>query len=120
VRERFDEVCLAGAGSGGDRLQHLRALLPCEVRVTAASHPLFGRLLVARDFRRVDGVVFLVVGLPDGSPGTIRLDATDVLGEVVTGQPMAVVDVDGVRALRTLVTRLSASGRAPTDAGDGK
>lgn len=88
--------------------------------MTAASHPLFGRLLAARDFRRVDGVVSLVVGLPDGSPGTIRVDATDVLGQVVTDQRVGVLDVDGVRALRVLVGRLGAIGRAVTDPGDGK
>ena len=48
--------------------------------MTAAAHPLFGLLLAAQHFRRVDGAVFLVVVLPDGSPGTIRADATDVLG----------------------------------------
>jgi hypothetical protein len=41
-------VCLGEVGSDSDRLQHLRAVLPCDVRVTASSHPLFGRLLAAR------------------------------------------------------------------------
>lgn len=96
---------LAGTGSDTDRLQHLRAVLPCDVRVTASSHPLFGRLLAARGFKRLDGVVFLVVQLPDGSPGTIRVDATDVLGKVsVTAS--AVFDVDGLHALHELVGRL--------------
>src|ERR1019366_6084151 len=34
-----------------DRLQHLRRLLPCEVRVTSVVHPLFGRLLPANGFK---------------------------------------------------------------------
>ena len=42
-------------------------------------HPLFGELLAALAFRRFAGVLHLVVELPDGSPGTIRADATDVL-----------------------------------------
>ena len=33
----------------------------------------------ATSFRRLNGSLFLVVQLPDGSPGTIRADATDVL-----------------------------------------
>jgi len=39
---------------------------------------LFGRLLAARSFKRWSGVLMLVVELPDGSPGSIRADATDV------------------------------------------
>ena len=66
------EVGLAGARSEGDRLQQLRAVLPCEVRVVAETHPLFGRLLAAKSFKRWNGVLLLVIDLPDGSPGTIR------------------------------------------------
>jgi hypothetical protein len=40
---------LAGARSDSDRLQQLRAVLPCAVRVIAESHPLFGRLLTATE-----------------------------------------------------------------------
>jgi hypothetical protein len=71
--------------------------------VTAATHPLFGQLLAARDFRRVDGVVFLVVGLPDGSPGTIRVDATDLSGVDGIGPVVTVLDVEGLQALRRMV-----------------
>jgi len=78
------------------------------VRITAATHPLFGQLLGARDFRRVDGVVFLVVGLPDGSPGTIRADATDVL------------DVNGLRALNHLVRGLRSRLQVPARPRNGK
>jgi hypothetical protein len=32
-------------------------VLPCEVRVTSKTHPLSGRLIVARSFKRVNGVL---------------------------------------------------------------
>jgi hypothetical protein len=101
---------LAGSGRNGDRLQHLRAVLPCSVRVTASAHPLFGELLAASAFRRFAGVVHLVVELPDGSPGTIRVDATDLLG---VAEPLAagtVLDAGGVRALRVLVAAMGDAG----------
>ena len=41
-------------------------------------HPLFGELLACSGFKRRNGVLLLVVELPDGSPGTVRADATDV------------------------------------------
>jgi hypothetical protein len=81
------------------------------VRVTASAHPLFGELLAASGFRRFDGVLHLVVELPDGSPGTIRSDATDVLAAAAPGQPaLAVLDAAGVRALRVLVTAMGDAG----------
>jgi hypothetical protein len=98
-------VRLARAGSDSDILQHLRAVLPCEVRVTVSSHPLFGRLLDAGGFKRLDGVLLLVVQLPDDSPGTIRADATDVFGTVAE-TASAVFDVDGLQVLHELVGRL--------------
>ena len=79
-RQPDGEMGFARSGSEGDRLQQLRAVLPCDVRVIAETHPLFGRLLAARSFKRWNGVLMLVVDLPDGSPGTIRADATDVCG----------------------------------------
>ena len=111
---------LAGAGSDGDRLQHIRAALPCDVRVTAAIHPLFGRLLAARDFRRVDGVVLLVVELPDGSPGTIRVEATDLLGMDPGVAVVTVLDVEGLRALSGLVRTLQTRPRIPARPRNGK
>ena len=90
----------------GDRLQHLRSVLPAEVRVTAATHPLFGRLLWASGFKRLAGVLHLVVVLPDGSPGTIRADATGVFGDELEApsEPAAtVLSVEGIRQLRVLV-----------------
>jgi hypothetical protein len=62
-------MSLPNAGRDSDRLQHLRAVLPCEVRVTGETHPLFGRLVKASSFKRLNGVLHLVVELPDGSPG---------------------------------------------------
>jgi hypothetical protein len=81
-------------------------VLPAEVRVTAATHPLFGRLLWASGFKRLGGVLHLVVVLPDGSPGTIRADATGVFGEggQAPSEPGAtVLSVEGIRQLRVLV-----------------
>jgi hypothetical protein len=81
---------------------------------------LFGSLLVARGFRRVEGALFLVVELPDGSPGTIRADATDVLDEGPVEPSAAVLDLEGLRSLRRLVTGLRAAARRPGVRGDGK
>jgi hypothetical protein len=80
--------------------------------VTAATHPLFGLLLAAQHFRRVDGAVFLVVTLPDGSPGTIRADATDVLGGTVEDATGTVLDADGLRLLIALVSRMQSPRRS--------
>ncbi len=99
-------MSFSGARSEGDRLQQLRAVLPCEVRVVAETHPLFGRLLAVKSFKRWNGVLLLVIDLPDGSPGTIRCDATDVLGVVEPG-PRAVLDGAGLRALHRLVEQLA-------------
>ena len=103
------EVGFAGARSDGDRLQHLRAVLPCEVRVVAETHPLFGRLLTAKAFKRWNGALLLVVDLLDGSPGTIRADATDVLGAAQTAGLRCVLNPAGLRELHRLVRQLTAS-----------
>jgi hypothetical protein len=86
----------------------LRAVLPCDVRVVAETHPLFGRLVAARSFKRWSGVLMLVVELPDGSPGTIRADATDVFGGSVAEGAVAVLVLDaaGLRELHRLTQRL--------------
>jgi hypothetical protein len=81
-------------------------LLPCDVRVTSAVHPLFGRVLQATGFKRWDGALLLVVVLPDGSPGTIPANATDVLGSSPTASVSATLSVEGVRQLRTLLDAL--------------
>ena len=114
------EVGLAGAGSEGDRLQQLRAVLPCEVRVVAESHPLFGRLLAANGFKRLNGLLQLTVLLPDGSPGTIRADATDVLGMATPAGPAVVLDAAGLRELHRLVAGLRGANRWRLRAGTRK
>ena len=108
------EVGLPCSGSDGDRLQHLRSVLPTEIRVTAETHPLFGRVVEAVSFKRVAGVVHLVVVLPDGSPGTIRADATGVFGESEEGGVSTVLTVEGIRRLREVTRMLVAEmpGRA--------
>ena len=89
----------------GDRLRHVRAVLPCEVLVTATAHPLFGSRLTAYAFRHVDGVLHLKVRLPEGRPGLVRADATDVHGDGEERLGL-VLDVAGLRELRVLVLRL--------------
>jgi hypothetical protein len=64
--------------------------------------------------------VFLVVTLPDGSPGTIRADATDVCGEADPELVAVVLDGDGLRTLFAMVTGLRARGGGPVVAGDDK
>ena len=118
--ERDEHVALGGAGSEGDRLQQLRAVLPCEVRVVAESHPLFGRRLAANGFKRLNGLLQLTVLLPDGSPGTIRADATDVLGVVAPSGPAVVLDADGLRELHRLVAGLRGARRVRPRAGTRK
>ena len=100
------EVGLAGAGSDGERLQHLRSVLPCRVRVTAASHPLFGDVLDASGFKRWNGELLLVVTLPDGSPGTVRVDVTDVFAGPPAGSTPLVLDGGGIQRLHQLVVTL--------------
>jgi len=80
--------------------------------VTSPLHPLFGRLLSASGFKRWDGAVLLVVVLPDGSPGTIRADVTDVLGGAEAPSVVSVLSVEGVRRLRVLVDALETKRRS--------
>ena len=61
---------------------------------------------MAKSFKRWNGVLLLVIDLPDGSPGTICCDATDVLGVVEPG-PRSVLDAAGLRALHRWVRRLA-------------
>ena len=81
-------------------------MLPCDVRVTSKTHPLSGRLVAARSFKRLNGVLLLVIELPDGSPGTIPAEATDVLGAVEAAGPGTVLDAAGWRRLRALAAAL--------------
>jgi hypothetical protein len=108
------------ARSDGDRLRHLRAVLPCSVQVTASAHALFAELLAASGFRRFTGVLHLVVELPDGSPGTIRADATDVLAAAQPQSAGTVLVAGGVRALRVLVTAMGDAGSLRLQCGSSK
>ena len=92
-------------------------MLPCSVRVTASTHPLFGELLAASGFKRWNGVLLLVVVLPDGSPGTIRADATEVFASEPVEPSRMVLDGDGIQGLRALVVALA---RPRSAAGKGK
>jgi hypothetical protein len=83
-------------------------VLPCEVRVTSATHPLSGRLVAASSFKRLNGVLHLVIELPDGSPGTIPAAATDVSGAAEAPGPGTVLDAAGWRRLRALTSALAA------------
>ena len=103
---------LAAPGRDSDRLQHIRRLLPCEIRVTSTRHPLFGSLLEATGFKRWRGHLMLVVLLPDGSPGTIPVDVTDLLGVTAAQGPASVLTVEGVRTLRALVGALAPTKRS--------
>ena len=87
--------------------------------VTATAHPLFGSRLTAYAFRHVDGVLHLKVRLPEGLPGLVRADATDVHGD---GQerPGLVLDVAGLRELRVLVLRLRDGMAGSGAAGEGR
>jgi hypothetical protein len=97
-------------------LQRVREVLPCEVRVTQRTHPLCGRALEARGFRRVEGQLMLAVLLPDGSGGMIPAAATDLLAEELAADPggATVLTADGVRRLRVL---LEAKSRGPEGRG---
>ena len=77
-------------------------------------HPLFGQLLAATSFKRRAGTLLLVVGLPDGAPGTIPASATDVLGGTVREAGQSVLSIDGVRHLRVLVDGLRPPRRVPS------
>lgn len=77
--------------------------------MTATTHPLFGRLLDASAFKRVGGELLLVVSLPDGSPGTIRADATSIIGDAgADAGALTVLTVEGFRHLHRLTATLAA------------
>ena len=91
----------------GDRLRRFRALLPCEVVVTAVTHPLYGCRLRAYALRHVDGVPHLKVELPDGLPGLVAVEATDVPGSEQAAAGIGLIlDGAGLRRLYAVVMRL--------------
>jgi hypothetical protein len=63
--------------------------------------------LRALSFRRRQGVLRLVVVLPDGTPGMVAADATDVFGgdAAVVARLATTLSVDGVRRLRSRLAR---------------
>jgi len=89
----------------------LRSSLPEEVTVTAAHHPLCGARLAVEGRRRVRGVPCVIVRLPDGTPGTVEVQATSA-GTTAGESARALLSVDGVRRLRRLLA-------SPAPAGDG-
>ena len=86
-------------------MRELRRSLPAEVLVTAVGHPLAGRTLAVAGHRVIGGAVCVIVRLPDGSPGTVALSATDAAGDGPRASGRAVLSVEGVRRLRALVQR---------------
>ncbi|MDP9073774.1 MAG: hypothetical protein M3N98_06260 [Actinomycetota bacterium] len=78
--------------------------------MTAAAHPLCGRVLQAVAFRRRNSVLFLVVTLPDGTPGTVPADATSVFGEAVVETGSEVLSGKGLVCLHALVVTVRAAG----------
>lgn len=77
------------------------------------AHPLCGRTLEARGFRRLRGELMLAVVLPDGSAGTVPAVATDVLGTQPEPERLAgvVLSAEGVRRLRALLEARSRGSR---------
>jgi len=81
----------------------LRPSLPGEVTVIAAPHPLVGARLAVEGRRRVGGVPCLIVRLPDGTPGTIEVQATSAGAADANVSVGALLSADGVRRLRRLL-----------------
>jgi hypothetical protein len=92
----------------------LRPSLPEEVTVTHAFHPLCGQRLAVEGRRMVGGVPCLIVRLPDGTPGTIAVQATSAGVESEPVPAGALLSVEGVRQLRQLLAP-----RAETGEGSG-
>ena len=78
--------------------------------VTHAFHPLCGQRLVVEGRRRVGGMPCWIVRLPDGTPGTIAVQATSA-GETVSDRSAAaLLSVEGVRRLRRQLAPRAAAG----------
>jgi len=88
----------------------LRPSLPVEVTVTAAQHPLCGERLAVEGRRRVGGVPCLIVRLPDGTPGTVEVQATSAGEPASEPAAGALLSVDGVRRLRRLLAPEAVAG----------
>jgi hypothetical protein len=97
------DVGFASGDNQEHRLRELRPSLPEGVTVIAAHHPLCGERLAVEGRRRVGGAPCLIVRLPDGTPGTIEVQATSAdsaAGEAATG---VLLSADGARLLRRLL-----------------
>jgi Family of unknown function (DUF5372) len=81
----------------------LRPPLPDEVTVIHAFHPLCGQRLAVEGRRRVGGMPCLIVRLPDGTPGTIAVQATSASEPSERSPERALLTAEGVRRLRQLL-----------------
>ncbi|HUB71891.1 MAG TPA: hypothetical protein VL984_15830 [Acidimicrobiales bacterium] len=54
------------------------------------------------------------MGLPDGSPGTLPVTATDILGDEPVVELAAALSVEGIRELRVLIGSMKPKGRSPS------
>jgi hypothetical protein len=84
------------------------------VNVVSATHPLHGERLSALSFCRRNDELLLVVVLPDGTPGMIASDATDVFGGGARPADAMALSVEGVRHFRSLVDAHEVAGRKRT------
>ena len=78
--------------------------------VTAAHHPLCGERLAVEGRRRVGGVPCLIVRLPDGTPGTVEVQATSAGQAASEPSAGALLSVEGVRRLRRLLEPQATAG----------
>ena len=78
--------------------------------VTAAQHPLCGERLVVEGRRRVGGAACLIVRLPDGTPGTIEIEATSAGAAGSESAAGVLLSAAGVRRLRRLLAVPIAAG----------
>jgi hypothetical protein len=67
---------------------------------------LFGDVLEASGFKRWNGDSLLVVTLPDGSPGTVRVEVTDLFAGPPEGPTPLMLDGGGIQRLHRLVVTL--------------
>jgi hypothetical protein len=78
--------------------------------VTAPVHPLCGERLTVEGRRRVGGVPCLIVRLPDGTPGTVEVQATSAGSADPEPSARALLSVEGVRRLRRLLAPRAEAG----------
>ena len=71
--------------------------------VIAAHHPLFGERLAVEGRRKVGGAPCLIVRLPDGTPGTIEVQATSAGAAADEAAAGALLSIEGARRLRRLL-----------------